>query len=139
PASANDPDRRAAEYVFSIGGAVRVNDEERELKAAAGLPKNRFTLTAVNLGGNTAVTDAGLTIFKDCKNLISLDLSGTPVTDAGLAHFKDCKSLTRLVLYNSQATDTGLAYFKDCKGLTHLNAGAPQVTGAGLANFKDCN
>src|SRR6185503_4825238 len=61
-----DVDRRAAEYVVSIGGVVRVNGQNQDIKAATELPKERFTLTLVNLG-NTQVTDAGLANFKDCK------------------------------------------------------------------------
>jgi formylglycine-generating enzyme required for sulfatase activity len=33
-----DPDRQAAEYVLSIGGAVHVNGQERKINAAAELP-----------------------------------------------------------------------------------------------------
>ncbi|HZT80887.1 MAG TPA: serine/threonine-protein kinase, partial [Gemmataceae bacterium] len=119
---AGDPDRRAAEYVLSIGGVVRVNGEGREFKTVAELPKGKFRLTFVHLGLNQKVTDAGLAHFKDCKGLTHLYLDNCgQVTDAGLAHFKDCKGLTHLYLeYCGQVTDAGLAHFKDCKGLTHL-------------------
>ena len=78
-----DPDRRAAEWVLSIGGVVRVNDQERDITAAE-LPKEPFRLMGVNLQDNKKVTDAGLAHFKDCKNLTVLDLAHTAVTDAGL-------------------------------------------------------
>jgi eukaryotic-like serine/threonine-protein kinase len=161
PAPATGPDRKGAEYAFSIGGTVWVNGEDRQLQTAAELPKERFTLTGANLSakpvtdvglanfkdckeltqlhlGNTPVSDAGLTNFKDCKKLTSLALYGTAVTDAGLANFKDCKGLTQLGLSNTHVTDAGLAYFKDNKGLTALGLGALPVTDVGLANFKDC-
>jgi serine/threonine protein kinase len=48
-----DPDRRAAEYVLSIGGVVRVNEEEKDIKAVAELPKEMLRLTWVELAGNT--------------------------------------------------------------------------------------
>ena len=137
PAAA-DPERAAAAYVLSIGGAVRVNGDWRELRAAAELPKERFALTAVNLHDNKQVTDAGLAAFQDCKGLTVLDLRGTQVTDAGLAAFKDCKGLTYLALRSTQVTDAGLAAFKDCKGLTYLILDGTKVTDAGLAAFKDC-
>src|SRR5207244_1049992 len=92
------PDRRAAEYVLSIGGTVRVDGNESDLQAPEGkLPAGAFRLTHVILNGNKQVTDSGLAAFKDCKNLTVLGLNGcTQVTDAGLAHFKDCKDLSLL-------------------------------------------
>jgi serine/threonine protein kinase/Leucine-rich repeat (LRR) protein len=136
---AGDPDRRAAEYVLSLGGVVRVNGSDREVRAAADLPKEPFRLTWVSLFQNRQVTDAGLAHFKDCKNLTYLNLGQTPVTDAGLAHFKDCKGLTYLELWGTRVTDGGLAHFKDCKDLTVLSLhDCRQVTDAGLAHFKDC-
>jgi serine/threonine protein kinase/Leucine-rich repeat (LRR) protein len=131
-----DPDRRAAEYVLSIGGHVRINDKDPWINVA--LPKEPFRLTAVNLHGNQKATDAGLAHFKDCKGLTHLHLQDTRVTDAGLADFKDCKGLTHVDLGATRMTDAGLAHFKDCKGLTYLHLGATQVTDGGLAHFKDC-
>ncbi len=132
---AADADRKAAEYALSIGGSVRVNG--RDLRAAAELPKERFTLTLVYLIG-TAVTDAGLAHFKDCKGLTHLILGDTAVTDAGLAHFKDCKGLAVLGLNGTKVTDAGLANFKDCKELTDLHLNSTVVTDAGLVYFQDC-
>ena len=40
-----DPDRKAAEYVLSIGGVVRVNDEVDDDKTVADLPQEPFRLT----------------------------------------------------------------------------------------------
>jgi hypothetical protein len=161
-----DADRRAAEYVLSIGGTVRVNGQTRDLKAAADLPREPFRLTLVELADNKQVTDMGLAqfkgckdltglslartetglwsdeglvYFKDCKGLTGLDLRVTNVGDAGVAHFKDCKNLTLLDLRNTRVTDAGLAYFEGCKGLTVLNLGsAVRVSDAGVAHFKDC-
>jgi uncharacterized membrane protein/tRNA A-37 threonylcarbamoyl transferase component Bud32 len=132
------PDRKAAEWVLSIGGVLRVEGQDRVIKAAADLPPEVFRLTEVGLSENKKVSDAGLTHFKDCKNLTSLHLWDTRVGDAGLSCFKDCKSLRVLVLGRTQVSDAGLAHFKDCKNLTHLNLGYTRVSDAGLALFKDC-
>jgi len=136
PKQAADPDRRAAEYVLSIGGSVRVNDEERDRKAVDDLPREAFRLTKFNSGNK--VSDAGLAHFKGCKNLTALWLGGAPVGDAGLAHFSDCKNLTSLDLKNTKVTNAGLANFKDCKDLTAVILYGTKVSDAGLANFKDC-
>jgi eukaryotic-like serine/threonine-protein kinase len=93
-----DPDRKAAEYVLSIGGVVRVNGQDRAIKAATDLPPELFRLTWVTLRLKKQLTDAGLANFKDCKNLTHLNLQETQVSDAGLAYFKDCKNLTHLLL-----------------------------------------
>ena len=95
-ATTNDPDRRAAEYVLSIGGMVKVNDQDQEIKVAADLPGESFRLTGVRAEDNKQVTDAGLVRFKDCKNLTSLVLWGTHLTDAGMVHFKDLPGLREL-------------------------------------------
>jgi uncharacterized membrane protein len=133
-----DPDRKAAEYVLSIGGTVCVNEENSGLKATADLPPEPFRLTSVVLTDNKQVSDAGLAAFKDCKNVTHLNLGGTPVSNAGLAHFKDCKNLTALWLHHTQVSDAGLVHFKDCKNLTSLHLACTQVSDAGLAHFKDC-
>ncbi len=133
-----DPDRKAAEYVLSIGGVVRVNDEIEELRVVGNLPPGAFRLTWFSLRDNKRVSDAGLANFKDCKNLTYLDVWGTQVGDAGLAHFKDCKNLTELILRGTQVTDLGLAHFRDCKNLKELWLHRTQVSDAGLVHFKDC-
>src|SRR5262249_17832986 len=48
PTVTSDSDRKAAEYVFFVGGSVLVNGSTTPLKDAAGLP-DRFVLTGVDL------------------------------------------------------------------------------------------
>jgi formylglycine-generating enzyme required for sulfatase activity len=99
---------------------------------------NLTHLANLTLSG-TNVTDAGLAVFKDCKNLKVVDLYGPQqITDTGVAHFKDCKELEELRLHATSVTDAGLALFKDCKNLKRLDLwGCRQVTDAGWAPFKD--
>jgi Leucine-rich repeat (LRR) protein len=138
-AEKQDPDRRAAQYVLSIGGSVRINGEDRDVRAVAELPQEPFRLTFVNLYFNEKVTDAGLAAFEDCPNVTELLLYAcTQVTDAGLAHFKDCKGLTVVQLEGVRVTDAGLATFKNYKNLTILNLNNTQVTDDGLPYLKDC-
>jgi eukaryotic-like serine/threonine-protein kinase len=133
-----DPDRRAAEYVLSIGGRIQVNGQSRVLDGVVELPPDPIRLTYVNLSTNEHVNDAGLVHFKDCKNLLALHLEFTKVSDAGLAHFRDCKALLSLNLGGEQVSDAGLVRFKDCKNLTQLRLYRTKVSDAGLACFKDC-
>ena len=133
------PDRRAAEYVLSIGSSINImeNGQKRPPGVVGDLPQGAFELTGLNLGENPKVSDAGLAHFKDCKNLTELNLFSTLVSDIGLAHFKDRKNLTYLNLGLTKVTDAGLAHFQDCKNLTSLNLSATKVSDAGLATFKD--
>ncbi len=133
-----EADRKAAEYVLSVGGSVKLNGEDRDIKAAADLPKGRYTLTGVDLARNTAVTDAGMAHFKDCTNLTVLYLYRTPVTDAGLTHLQNCKALEQVSLGETKVTDAGMATFKDHTRLTGLFLNGTRVTDAGLMNFKNC-
>ena len=134
----SDPDRRAAEWVLSIGGAINITEsgKERQIGAIAVLPPGAFQLTFVDLLSNPNVTDSGLAYFKDCKNLIVLSLEGTHVSDAGLAYFKDCKNLTQLNLGATHISNAGLVHFKDCKNLTFLRLYLVPVNDVGLANLN---
>ena len=134
------PDRKAAEYVLSIGGTVQVSGTDKILKTASDLPKEAFQLTVVNLSQNKLVSDAGMVHFKDCKNVTHLHLENCEqVSDAGLAHFKDSKNVTSLVLRGTKVSAAGLANFKDCKNMSSLHLNAAGVDDTGLANFKDRN
>ena len=162
PVTIVDPDRRAAEYVLSVGGIVGVNEDGRWINSAAELPGGRFTLTGMDLRENKSVTDAGLANFegctgltqlrrfrtgvtdvglaylKDCKGLTEVNLVSTGVTDAWLAHLGSCTSLTVLYLSKTNVTDEGLAHLQNCHGLTLLDLGDTKVTDEGLAHFKHC-
>ena len=131
------PDREAAEYVLSLGGAVRVNDHNDDLKEVADLPRGTFLLTGIDLWA-TKATDATAAHFKDCKNLTHLVLSGTKVTDAGLVHFKDCRYLKSLDLDEVPVGDQGLANFKDCKKLETVGLRDAPITDVGLSYLKGC-
>src|SRR5262245_47338486 len=58
------------------------------------------------------LTDEHLTLLKDLKGLVHLNLRGQPVTDAQLALLKDLTTLTRLHLEKTKITDKGLEQLK---------------------------
>ena len=136
-------ERKAAEYVLSIGGSVQVDVDgmlQAPIKAVKDLPKEAFQLKVLDLTGNTQVSDAELAKIKDCKNLTHLLLHGcSKMTDAGLVSFKDCRNLTHLQLNNTQVSDAGLATFKNCIGLGGLELHHTQIGDSGLQYFRDCN
>jgi hypothetical protein len=131
-------ERKAAEYVLSIGGVVFLNEEGREVKSAKDLPGDPFQLTGFMLDDNKQVTDAGLAVFKDCRHLRRIHLCRTAVTDAGLGHFKECKNLVVLHIWSTKVGDAGLVNFKGCKDLVDLGLFDTPVSDAGLAHFAEC-
>lgn len=133
-----DADRKAAEYVLSVGGTLRVNDEVDDIRMAESLPRQAFRLTFVHLGGNPKVRNADLIAFAGCKNLKALHLQDTQVKDEGLANFKDCKELRVLTLYRMPITNSGLAHFAGCKELRELIVAHVPVDNAGMVYFRDC-
>jgi hypothetical protein len=133
-------DRKAAEYVLSIGGKVTVNVKGKPVgaKVLADLPGEPFTLQGVNLGGNKKLDDAGMAIFKDCANLEEFEIHDTKVTNDGFANIKGCTRLRILNLTGSRVTDAAMRQVGTCDNLTYLLVTGTQVTDAGLAHLKDC-
>lgn len=160
----SSPDRRAAEFVLSIGGLTQIKGGGiyRGADTRSALPQGPFVLRAVDLNHNQKLTDDDLTLFKSCnrlhavhvagtkvgdgglvhlkdsKDLLSLDLGGTQVSNAGLASLKDLLSLTGLTLSATKITDDGLVHFKYCRSLGILRLGDTSVSDTGLAHFKEC-
>jgi serine/threonine protein kinase len=135
---ASSVDRKVAEWVLSLGGAVRINGEPegREIKLAEELPKGQFTLTNVNLQ-KAPVSNDDLARLKGLDGLIELDLGDTKVTDPGLIHLKGLKRLARLSLHYTAVTDAGLIHLRDLGELVHLWLGGTQVTDEGLDHLRD--
>src|SRR5262249_30984763 len=136
-------DRRAAEWVLSIGGTVTIHQagEERDVRAAADLPAGNCQLVAVDLAGNQKVVDADLEYFHGLPNLAKLllgrfDKYGTRVGDAGLAHLKDLTSLRHLDLSGTQVGETGLIHLQTLTKLEFLALEGTHVGNTGLVHLK---
>jgi len=141
-ATLDDPDRRAMDYVFAVGGAlsVPVGDEVRSVGRAAELPAGSAFPYMVSLEYKKNLTPETLAIFRDCRRLVGFNAHSTEITDEALAIIAAHTGLKHLDLHVCpRVTDAGLAPFKNCKQIEHLNlAQARQVTDAGLAHFADC-
>ncbi len=131
-------DRRAAEYVLSIGGVVRMQGLDKNIRKTDELPDEPFALEGVLLRGNQQVTDEGLSVFKGCRGLQTLDLVRTPITNAALAHFRECKDIRLLDLVGTHIDDDGIMNFAGCTQVVSLWLGGTRVTDKGIAIFKDC-
>ena len=73
PSFSTDPDRRAAEWVLSIGGDVAIETDEGDREVRQ-LPPGPFELRRVRFYENQKVSDAGFACFKGCRNLKTLEL-----------------------------------------------------------------
>ncbi len=137
PANSN-PDRRAAEWVLSIGGAIKIRQDgqERDIQTAKGVPGASFEVVLVNLTANRKVDDAGLEHLKGLNKLTELVLDGTQVSDAGLVRLKGLTELTELYLNRTRVSDAGLEHLKGLTKLTHLHLSGTQVSDAGLDRVK---
>jgi hypothetical protein len=135
---ARDADRRAAEWVLSIGGRVviRARDREREIGPGKRLPAGPFQLVQIDLRENDKVSDAGLRRLRGLSGLTHLHLGCTPVSDAGLAHLAGLSSLTMLWLGGTQVGDAGLVHLAGMSRLMLLCLFKTRVSDAGLARLE---
>ena len=106
-----DNDRKAAEWVLSATGRVKVKvgAAVQEAAEAKDLPAGRFELFIVGLPDRgDKVTNAGLTHLKELKSLLELHIQNTAVTDDGLEHLKGLSSLRFLQLEKTKVTRPGV-------------------------------
>jgi hypothetical protein len=80
--------------------------------------------------------DEHLSVLKDIKGIVHLNLRGQPVTDAQLAYLKELKDLTELHLEKTKITDKGLSSLEGLGNLEYLNLYGTDVTDAGLAHLE---
>jgi hypothetical protein len=139
PSASPDADRKAAEWMLSIGGEVQVNRQGHPIAAVAKLPTGPIELIGVWTREYLLVTDADLARFEGCKNLTHLGLTGCKrVSDAGMARFKGRTNFTGLELNATGVGDAGVENFKGNTGLLTLNLGGTAVSDTGLAGFSAC-
>jgi serine/threonine protein kinase len=130
-------DRKAAEWVLSVGGEVCVNNRNHKIRAVKDLPADPLTLTWVELNGlGDRVTDEGLAHLRGCRELAVALIWGASVTDAGAEHLKELTKLTFLTFGSTKLTDAGLRHFKGLTELRSLGVSFTGVTNAGLVELK---
>ncbi|MEP6725933.1 MAG: c-type cytochrome domain-containing protein [Bacteroidota bacterium] len=71
------------------------------------------------------------------KQLVWLKLNGTKITDAAITVIKECSNLTRLELSNTGITDEGISRLITLRQLQSLNLVGTKVTMSGLMKLKD--
>jgi hypothetical protein len=131
-------DRKAAEWVLSLGGQIRVHHagEYRQVQKRADLPAEAFRLVGVDLQSNRSVDNAGLAHLSGVTNLTSLILDGTQVSDEGLKHLKGLERLDELRLSGTQVGNSGLAHLRGLTNLRFIDLRETKISDAGLAHLK---
>ncbi len=134
----SDSERRAAEWVLSIGGKIQIRQGEqtRQIEAIKGLPAAPFEVVLINLQSNPKVNDAGLEHLKGLSELRVLILNGTRMSDAGLVHLKGLRDLTELYLDQTGVNDGGLKHLEGLTKLTQLRLAATAMTDSGIVHLK---
>ena len=89
----------------------------------------------LDLGG-AGVSDAGLEVVGDLRNLVRLDVSRTGITDDGLAHLGGLAHLETLNLYGTAVTDAGLAHLAGLESLRRLYLWHTATTPAGVDRLR---
>lgn len=120
--SAGTPDRRALEWLLSVGGSGTTNfgGNWRDVADRGRIPDEPFMLVTV-LGTDCALLDdEGLTHLRGLKGVRSLFLSGTSVTDAGLRHVAGLTTVQNLHLERTSVTDAFWPHIADMKELRSL-------------------
>jgi WD40 repeat protein len=152
-------ERKAAEWVLSIGGQVTINDiDGKPLALRDGkLPDTDFTLDTVNVVEPPRFTNEGLSKLSACRKFTSLSLARVAkLTDSGFSHLKQARvrdllldgcplltdgvmdtvatleGLESISLQRIKVTDAGIAAFAPLKWLRTINVATSQITDAGL-------
>jgi serine/threonine protein kinase len=138
PDAAESVDRRAVEWVLSIGGEPTIWTDatrERLVRALGDLPDGPFKLMGANLQ-HKKVTDAGLEHLKGLSGLIGLDLLGVKISDEGLKRLRGLENLSFLTLDSDAITDAGLEHLNGLQNLTDLRLRSNGVSDSGLDHLK---
>ncbi|PQO45995.1 protein kinase domain-containing protein [Blastopirellula marina] len=138
----SDPDRRAAEYVLSIGGKVRINDEHKvgttpEIKDVTQLPQTPFRLTHVDLTNIRQITDEGLAAFRGTTNLrrLSLVWAGR-ISPEGLANFSANQRIGMLDLWGTKLTADAFPMLDTMNEIVDFRFGFNPLNDADMNYFR---
>jgi hypothetical protein len=83
------------------------------------------------------VTDAGLAVVENFKDLEEFGLCGARITDEGLAHLAPLKKLKVLYLEDTGITGSGMGHLKQLQSLCWLDLQDTQVSDAAIGQLKE--
>jgi mono/diheme cytochrome c family protein len=117
--------------------AINVADKFSDADLAKFIPV-AASLEDLNLA-RTKITDTGLAIIGQMKNVKRLRLENTSITDAGLEHLKGLEKLEYLNLFNTQISDAGLEKLAPLKNLKRLYVWQTKATKEGAEKLHAQN
>ena len=126
PRATLDSERRAVEWVYSVGGSV--NDTKRIDQLAEPWVVRTVYLHRDRCDGK--VTDAGLAQLEGLPDLDTLNLGGAKIDGSGVAHLRESKKLKWLSLECTQVDDAGVTNLAGFSELAYLNLLSTPVTDA---------
>jgi len=138
-------DRKAAEWVFGVGGTVEILEggKPRKVAAITELPKGRFSLHSVRLhfaSGPPARPIEDLDSLAGLDDLAVVEINKLPLQDEALAPLTTLPKLGRLIIEGTQITDAAIGYLTL---MPNLRAFRPQnsksLTGRRLEELAGSN
>ena len=139
--SSIDPDRKAAEWILSIGGGIWAGTEQGQVYVdkAEKLPREKFPVLSVFLFDNKQLTDDGLKNLGGLKQITGVHPYNCPeLTDEGLKTLGGLTTLRQLNLNHCrQITIAGLAHLRNLSQLEMLRLfGCTKLTDACLNDIE---
>ena len=142
PATAQDGDRRAAEWVLSVGGWVKVQTAGGvlDITNAKDLPSSAFQLLEAFFEANSQVTDAAMAQLEVSHNLhqVTIGPGQNTITDAAVEQFAKLPQLDGLYLASGHITDAGAQKLAALKRLVTLSVGGTSITDRGVEYIARC-
>ena len=130
-------------YIFHAGNhritSISFMDEPLTDQQLRSIHEELHSLPNLNriLLEDTKISDEGLSVVADIKQLSWIRLDGTAVTDAGVALIQDLALMRELGLARTNVTDNALKYLDEMTQLRTLMLSDTQVTNDGIAYLKD--
>jgi hypothetical protein len=140
-------DRKAAEWVLSVGGTVQLWDIKASngVKTIADLPKGEFHIRSIQLKGSTTklkpFSDSDFAILGGLERLDAIDITGLEITPAALDVLTTCPKLRQIGSQYNKLGDELWAHLANAHALEMLFHGYDSlpVTGIGISKLKTAN
>ncbi len=137
-------DRKAAEWVLSVGGSVRLWDNANGLLVtkAEDLPKGSFSLRSIDMkntdGTLKPFTDADMMVLGGLEKLVDVTFYKLPITAAAFDALSTCPDLAQIGLQYNNLGDEVWTRLAGVKKLSRLFASydGPLLAGAGISQLS---
>ncbi|HEY5311220.1 MAG TPA: protein kinase, partial [Pirellulales bacterium] len=131
-------ERKAAEWVLSVGGKVEVKQPDNKLvtlRRADTLPATAFTVWAVELEKLRQINDESLSNLDGLSHLNRLNLRGTGITSDCARHIGTHSQLSALWVRETAFGDAGMEQLVGLTRLTELFAGRCPMSDRGAQSI----